>query len=104
MNEITVNLIKKMERRHAAQGQDIARLRALVGASQPEPIRSIMNLPENLIEVEAAAEIAKVRCDTVRSWCRVNRFNEHHGGFAVKIAGRWWVSPEPFRAFIREKK
>lgn len=104
MNEIADHLIEKIERGYAALGQDIARLRTLVGAPHPEPIRSIMNLPEDLIEVESAARIAGVRSDTVRSWCRENQMNNHPRGFALRISHRWWISAKPFRAFLLERK
>lgn len=57
-------------------------------------------LPIDLIEVGAAAELARRAKDTVRSWCRARPI-DMPGGFALRMRGRWLISKRPFVEFLR---
>lgn len=55
--------------------------------------------PADLIDAGAAAQIARRSKSVIRKWCA--RHPISGGGFAVLIAGRWFVSASRFRTFIR---
>ncbi|PYF03845.1 hypothetical protein BJ122_105102 [Rhodopseudomonas faecalis] len=55
--------------------------------------------PHDLIELGVAAQIARRSKSVVRKWCAKNLMSG--GGFAMKIADRWYVSASRFRAYIR---
>jgi hypothetical protein len=58
-------------------------------------------LPQDLIEIAAAAELAHRPHDTVRLWCRENKIDA--GGFSMRIRGRWFVSQKLFVKFLHDR-
>lgn len=87
-------LIEDMER-------SLARLKLMVGVETTKAHDQAWP-PRDLLSVSAAARIARRTEDAVRKWSRQNPYEK--GGFGYKLAGRWWIVPEPFRAFLRKEK
>ena len=80
--------------------RDLRALRAAIGVKSP------CDLPvpnyDDLISVEAAAEIARCRQDTVRSWAREHPAEA--GGFGYMIGARWWIARAPFIDYLRRRQ
>ncbi|MGN6284508.1 MAG: hypothetical protein ACTHM2_05090 [Afipia sp.] len=76
---------------------------ALLRAAIETPMRDAgePNIPEDLIDVAAAATLAFVQKDTVRLWARKHPLEG--GGFGVKYGGRWLISRAPYLKFIRNR-
>ncbi len=79
--------------------RDLALLDATVAGNEA---RQDLAIPSDLIEVDAAAEIAGLRPDTIRLWARKHPFTAE-GGFGLKFGGRIKVSRRRFVEYLRKK-
>jgi hypothetical protein len=84
---------------------DLARFRIRISkpriAAETSAVADEQLLPQDLIEIPAAAELAHRPHDTVRLWCRENKIDA--GGFSMRIRGRWFVSQKLFVKFLRDR-
>lgn len=80
------------------QVNEVYWLRCSLRGDAPSPVDT--GLPTDLIDVGAAAALARRPKDSVRLWCRLHPI-DMPGGFAIRMRGRWLISKRPFIEFLR---
>jgi hypothetical protein len=99
------DILAKAERIYCEFTVLLERLRsATVEAPQvaPAPVDS-SELPKDLIEVGAAAALARRAKSTVAAWCRKNVI-VGEVGFAVKLGSRWLISKSRFLKHLNVRR
>lgn len=82
----------------AAMIEALERALEFFRARAPGSSPSAPGIPNDLIDVGEAAQIARHSKSVVRKWCAKNPISS--GGYAVRIEGKWYVSRSLFRRAI----
>ena len=93
---MSAHLSERLLRALDAAEELVRELRALAGgeiAKTDPPEKQHDDIPEDLIELGAAAQSFETEKDTLRLWCRTKRIG-------VKHAGRWLVSRSKLRELL----
>lgn len=106
MTEAEEQELLRLESRALDLVTDLARFRIRISktrvtAETGSVADEYLALPQDLIEIGIAAQLARRPSDTVRLWCRTHPIDA--GGFAVRLRGRWFVSRSLFLTFLRDR-